>query len=95
MGSPKLMFAMVMVAALADAGALVAWLPLAVAVAVPDWLSEVDLLDPPHAVVIAATRHMAAQNKANLFIVTPLNWTLGETRLSTRIGSKNTKFAVL
>jgi hypothetical protein len=35
------------------------------------------LLDPPHAVANAATTHMAAQNKPNLFIVTPLDWTLG------------------
>src|SRR6476646_2720073 len=72
------MLAIVMVAALAEAGAgaLVASLPLAVAVAVPDWLS-LELLDPPHAVANAAARHMAAQNKPNLFIVTPLDWTLG------------------
>jgi hypothetical protein len=67
------MFAIVMVAALADAGAVVASLPLAVAVAVPDWLPYVLLLDPPHAVASAATTHMAAQNKPNLFIVTPLD----------------------
>jgi hypothetical protein len=70
------MLAIVMVAALADAGALVASLPLAVAVAVPDWFS-LELLDPPHAVANAAARHMAAQNKPNLFIVTPLDWTPG------------------
>ena len=70
------MLAIVMVAALADAGALVASPPLAVAVAVPDWLS-LELLDPPHAVTNAAARHMAAQNKPNLFTVTPLDLTLG------------------
>jgi hypothetical protein len=70
------MLAIVIVAALAEAGALVASLPLAVAVAVPDWLS-LELLDPPHAVANAAARHMAAQNKPNLFIVTPLDWTFG------------------
>jgi hypothetical protein len=69
------MLAIVMVAALAEAGALVASLPLAVAVAVP--VAWVELLDPPHAVANAAARHMAAQNKPNLFIVTPLDWTLG------------------
>jgi hypothetical protein len=71
------MFAIVMVAALAAAG------PLVVASAVPDGLavnvavpvagSCVLLLDPPHAVANPATRHMAAQNKPNLFIVTPLD----------------------
>jgi hypothetical protein len=70
------MSAIVMVAALADAGALVASL-FAVAVAVPDLLSDVLLLDPPHAVASAATRHMPAQNKPNLFIVTPLDRTFG------------------
>jgi len=69
------MLAIVMVAALAEAGALVASLPLAVAVAVPG--AWVELLDPPHAVANAAARHMAAQNKPNLFIVTPLDWTTG------------------
>jgi hypothetical protein len=72
------MLAIVMVAAPADIGAVVASLPLAVAVAVPDWLPYVELLDPPHAVANAATRHMAPQNKLNLFIVTPLNWTLAK-----------------
>jgi len=72
------MLAIVMVAAPADMGAVVASLRLAVAVAVPDWLPYVELFDPPHAVANAATRHMAAQNKLNLFIVTPLDWTLGK-----------------
>jgi len=48
---------------------------------VPDWLS-LELLDPPHAVANAAARHMAAQNKPNLFIVTPLDWTLGRDTFS-------------
>jgi hypothetical protein len=46
---------------------------LAVAVAVPDCWSCVDVLDPPQAVANAATRHMAAQNKPILFIVTLLD----------------------
>jgi hypothetical protein len=74
------MFAIVMVAALAAAGPLVASavpVGLAVAVAVPVSFSGVEVLDPPHAVANAATRHMAAQNNPNLFIVTPLDWTLG------------------
>jgi hypothetical protein len=75
------MFVIVMVAAPAGAGALVASLPLAVAVAVPDGDSWEVLLDPPHAVASAATRHMAAQNKPNLFIVTPLDWTFGKDTL--------------
>jgi hypothetical protein len=69
------MSAIVMVAALADAGALVDSL-FAVAVAVPDLLSYVLLPDPPHAVASAATTHIAPQNKPILFIVTPLDWTL-------------------
>jgi hypothetical protein len=74
------MFAMVIVAAVEAAGALdfVAspdGLEAAVAVCVCD--SWVLLLDPPHAVANAATTHMAAQTKPNLFIVTPLDWTLG------------------
>jgi hypothetical protein len=69
------MLAIVMVAA---AGALEApAVGLAVAVAVPVSFSGVEVLDPPHAVANAATRHMAAQNNPNLFIVTPLDWTLG------------------
>jgi len=40
------------------------------------------LFDPPHAVANAAARHMAAQNKPNLFIVTPLDWTLGRDTFS-------------
>jgi hypothetical protein len=60
---------------------------LAVAVAVPLAFSCVEVLDPPHAVANAATRHMAAQNKPILFILTLLDWTLRETRLSIRIGS--------
>jgi hypothetical protein len=36
------------------------------------------VLDPPHAVANAATRQMAAQNKPNLFILTPLDWTLAK-----------------
>jgi hypothetical protein len=73
------MLAIVMVAALAAAGALEAPAPavgLAVAVAVPLSFSGVEVLDPPHAVANAATRHMAAQNNPNLFILTPLDWTL-------------------
>jgi hypothetical protein len=68
------MFAIVMAAPLAAAGPLVCSavaVALAVVVAVPD--AWVVLLDPPHAVATAATRHMAAQNKPNLFIVTPLD----------------------
>jgi hypothetical protein len=71
------MLAIVMVAALAAAGPFVASavpVGLAVAVAVP--VSWVVLLDPPHAVANAATRHMAAQNKPNRFIVTPLDWNI-------------------
>jgi hypothetical protein len=67
------MLAIVMVAA---AGALEAPAPavgLAVAVAVPLSFAGVDVLDPPHAVANAAARHMAAQNKPNLFILTPLD----------------------
>jgi hypothetical protein len=75
------MFVIVMVAAPADAGALVASLLLAVAVAVPDGDSWVVLLDSPHAVASAATRHVAAQNKPNLFIVTPLDWTFAKDTL--------------
>jgi hypothetical protein len=70
---------MVMVAA---AGALVASLPLAVAVAVSALLSCVLVLDPPQAVSSAATRHIAAQNKPNLFIVTPLDRTSGRDTLA-------------
>jgi hypothetical protein len=72
--------AIVMVAALAAAGPLVASavpVGLAVMVAVPVSRSWAVLLDPPHAVANAATTHMAAQNTPNLFIVTPLDWTLG------------------
>jgi hypothetical protein len=58
------MFVIVMVAAAAIA------VGLPVAVAVPDFWSCVEVLDPPHAVANAATRHMAAQNKPNLFILT-------------------------
>jgi hypothetical protein len=47
----------------------------AVVVVLPYGCSAV-VLDPPHAVATAATRHMAAQNKLNRFIVTPLDWTL-------------------
>jgi hypothetical protein len=61
----------IMVVAPAGAGALVVPLALAVAVAVPEGLSLVELLDPPHAVANAATRHNPAQNNPNLFIVTP------------------------
>src|SRR6478609_4886908 len=84
------MLAIVMVAALAAAGPLVASavpVGLAVAVAVPVSFSGVEVPDPPHAVANAATRHMAAQNNPNLFILTLLDWTLRETRLSIRIGS--------
>jgi hypothetical protein len=90
MGFPKLMLAIVMVAAAAAADPLVCpavAVGLAVAVAVSLAFSCVELLDPPHAVANAATRHMAAQNKPNLFILTLLDWTLRETRLSIRIGS--------
>jgi hypothetical protein len=75
------MFVMVIVAAVAAAGALDAVASpegLEVAVAVCVLLSVVLLLDPPHAVANAATTHMAAQNKPNRFIVTPLDWTLGK-----------------
>jgi hypothetical protein len=67
-------------------------LPVISAVPVLD-CSDV-LLDPPHAVANAATRHIAAKNKPNLFIVTPLEWTLRKTRLSIRIGSTRANFAV-
>jgi hypothetical protein len=79
MGAPKFMLAIVMVAAAAAAGPLVCpavAVGLAVAVAVPLSFSGVDVLDPPHAVANAAARHMAAQNKPNLFMLTPLDWTL-------------------
>ncbi|GAC1411720.1 MAG: hypothetical protein NVS4B6_30480 [Mycobacterium sp.] len=69
-GPPKLMFAMVSVAAPAAAGPLVASLPVAVAVDVPDWVPELELLDPAQAAVIA-TRHTAAKNRPNLFIRDP------------------------
>src|SRR5437899_12007355 len=82
MGWPKFMFAIVMVAAPADAGAFVASLPLAVAVSVPDLLPYVLLLDPPHAVASAATTHMAAQNKPNPFIVTTLESTPGNATIN-------------
>src|SRR5689334_7493869 len=75
MGWPKFMLAIVMVAALAAAGAFVASavpVALAVMVAVPVLPCWLVLLDPPHAVATAATRHIAAQNKPNLFIFTPL-----------------------
>src|ERR1700704_3697170 len=88
MGSPKLMLAIVMVAPAAAAGPLVCpAVAVGLAVAVPVAFSCVEVLDPPHAVANAATRHMAAQNKPNLFILTLLDWTLRETRLSFRIGS--------
>jgi type IV secretory pathway protease TraF len=70
------MLAIVMVAALAAAGPLVASavpVGLAVKVAVPVSRSSVVLLDPPQAAANAATRHRAAQNKPNLFMVTPLD----------------------
>jgi len=73
------MLAIVMVAAAADA--LVASLPLAEAVAVAVPVVWVEF-DPPHAVANAAARHMAAQNKPNLFIVTPLDWTPGRDTFS-------------
>jgi hypothetical protein len=75
------MFAIVIIAAVAADGALDAVASpdgLEVVVAVCVLLSVVLLLDPPHAVANAATTHMAAQNKPNLFIVTPLDWTLGQ-----------------
>jgi len=46
---------------------------LAVMVAVPVSRSSVEVSEPPHAVAIAAMRHMVAQNNPNLFIVTPLD----------------------
>jgi hypothetical protein len=67
------MLAIVMVAALAAAGAAFVSLPLAVAVAVPDPLASVELLDPPHAVTNPAASNMPAQNKPIRFIVTPLD----------------------
>jgi hypothetical protein len=81
------MFAIVMVAAPAAAGPLVCSavaVGLAVAVAVPVSRSCVEVLDPPHAVANAATRHMAAQNKPNLFMVTPLDWTLARDTIIQR-----------
>jgi hypothetical protein len=92
------MLAIVMVAALAAAGALVASavpVGLAVAVAVPVSFSGVEVLDPPHAVANVATRHIATQNNPNLFILTLSIRPSAETRLSIRIGSKRTNFAVL
>jgi hypothetical protein len=89
------MFMIVILAAGAAAGPLeVSALPvgLAVAVAVPVPVSLVELSDPPHAVATAATRHMAAQNNPNLFIVTPISWTLRKTRFSIRNGSKEAGF---
>jgi hypothetical protein len=71
---------MVIVAAVDAAGALdLVASPdgLVVAVAVPVCDSWEPPLDPPHAVASAATRHMPAQNKPNLFIVTPLDRTFG------------------
>src|SRR5262245_55020971 len=77
-GAPKFMFAIVMVAALAAAGPLVcSAVAVGLAVAVAVSVAWVVLLDPPHAVTTVATRHMGAQNKPNLFIVTPLDWTSG------------------
>jgi hypothetical protein len=70
------MFAIVRVAPLAVAGPVVSAavaVGLAVAVAVPDCFSSVVVLDPPHAVATAATRHIAAQSKPSFFIVSPLN----------------------
>jgi hypothetical protein len=70
------MVAIVMVAAPDAAGALVVSavpVGLAVIVAVPVSRSSVEVSDPPHAVATAATRHKAAQNNPNLFIVTPLD----------------------
>jgi hypothetical protein len=70
------MFAIVMVVAPAAAGPLVGSavpVGLPVIVAVPVSRSSLEVLDPPHAVANAATRHMAAQNKTNLFIMTPLD----------------------
>ena len=81
MGSPKLMFSIVIVAAPVAAGPLVGSavpVGLAVIVAVPVFCSGVEVLDPPHAVANAATRHTATQNKPNLFILTPLDWTLAK-----------------
>ncbi|HXO53392.1 MAG TPA: hypothetical protein VN888_20730, partial [Mycobacterium sp.] len=73
------MLAIVMVAALAAAGPLGASaVPVALAVIADDpvFCSGVEVLDPPHAVANAATRQIAAQNKPNRFILTPLDWTL-------------------
>jgi hypothetical protein len=96
MGSPKLIFEIVMVAALAAGAALVASavpVGLAVMVAVPVSGSWVVLLEPPpHAVASAATRHMAAQNKPNLFIVTPLDWTFGKDTIIDPIWFKEKQF---
>jgi len=64
------------VTAPAVAGALVGSavpVGLAVMVAVPVSRSSVEVSEPPHAVAIAAMRHMVAQNNPNLFIVTPLD----------------------
>src|SRR5215468_11909902 len=72
-----------MIAPLACAGPLVCSavaVGLAVAVSVP--VAWVVLLDPPHAVANAATRHIAAQIKPNLFIVTPFDWTIGRDTFS-------------
>jgi hypothetical protein len=71
------MLAIVMVAAPAAAGPLACpAVAVGLEVAFPDSGSCVEVLDPPHAVANAATRHMAAQNKPNLFMVTSLDWTL-------------------
>jgi hypothetical protein len=74
------MFAIVIVAAADAIGALdfvASPDGLEVAVAVPVCGSWVVLFDPPHAVASDATTHTAAHNKPNLFIVTPLDRTLG------------------
>jgi hypothetical protein len=73
MGAPKFMLAIVMVAAAGALEAPASAVGLAVAVAVSVAFSGAEVLDPPHAVATAATRHMAAQNKPNLFMLTPLD----------------------
>jgi hypothetical protein len=90
------MLVIVMVAAPAAGGALVASavpVALAVAVAVPVPVSWVAVSDPPHAVAIAATRHIAAQNNPNLFIVTSLGWTLAQDTIIDPIWFKEEQFA--
>jgi hypothetical protein len=96
-GSPKLMLAMVIVAAPAAVGlsAPVVSVAVAAAVVVVVVLVASLLLDPPHAVAIAATAHTATQSQI-FFIVTPNNSDRARgTRLSLRNSSKDLHFGVV